>query len=313
MPNYFGVQTPSPVDRQNRVQITATAGQTTLVVSYTPGYVDVYKNGTKLKLGVDFTATTGTFIVLTGGASAGDFFDVVAIKASSPYDFYTKAQIDAMLPRFFGQAGGTADALTVTTTPLVPALLNGTEICLRTVSTNLTQTPTLTLTNLGVTKTITTSGGQPVSAGSWGAGQDLILRYNSGTDKLEMVASGLGIATGNQVATGTATNVLVTPASLASGFIGLQSIGASGYQKLPGGLIIQWGVIASGGLADSSISFPIAFPNACRAVVANSNAVGLLTVNGSFNTTSFTYSRRANSTGTVVNDTSQAQYIAIGN
>jgi len=46
------------------------------------------------------------------------------------------------------------------------------------------------------------------------------------------------------------------------------STAASGYQKLPSGLYIQWGVTASLSTATTtSISFPVAFPTACRQVV----------------------------------------------
>lgn len=46
------------------------------------------------------------------------------------------------------------------------------------------------------------------------------------------------------------------------------SKGASGYQKLPSGILIQWGETASL-LSGSSntITFPIAFPTACRQVI----------------------------------------------
>lgn len=45
------------------------------------------------------------------------------------------------------------------------------------------------------------------------------------------------------------------------------SLAASGYQKLPSGLIIQWG---SGGYASgSTVAFPQAFPNACFSVVVS--------------------------------------------
>lgn len=57
---------------------TATASQTTFSINYTPGYVDVYLNGAKLVLGTDFTATNGTSITLTTGATAGDILDIVA-------------------------------------------------------------------------------------------------------------------------------------------------------------------------------------------------------------------------------------------
>lgn len=54
-----------------------------------------------------------------------------------------------------------------------------------------------------------------------------------------------------------------------------QSIGASGYQALPGGLILQWGrtsSIAAGGGA--TITLPLAFPNANRLVMLIAETTG---------------------------------------
>lgn len=51
---------------------TATAGQTSFSTpSYTVGYIDVYRNGVRL-VSTDFTATTGTTVVLTNACTAGD-------------------------------------------------------------------------------------------------------------------------------------------------------------------------------------------------------------------------------------------------
>ena len=44
-----------------------------------------------------------------------------------------------------------------------------------------------------------------------------------------------------------------------------QSLGTNGYQKFPGGLIIQWGTCTSNTTA-VAVTFPIAFPNNCFAV-----------------------------------------------
>lgn len=41
-----------------------------------------------------------------------------------------------------------------------------------------------------------------------------------------------------------------------------QRLFSTGYQKLPGGLIIQWGTLTSSAEADSEVIFPIPFPNA---------------------------------------------------
>jgi len=69
----------------NRFEYTATAGQTTFTgadtngatMAYDAGFIDVYLNGVKLA-NADFTATTGTSVVLASGASVNDILMVVA-------------------------------------------------------------------------------------------------------------------------------------------------------------------------------------------------------------------------------------------
>lgn len=62
---------------------TATAGQTSFSVpSYTVGYIDVYRNGVRLGT-ADFTATTGTTVVLASGATAGDLIVTESFYVSS--------------------------------------------------------------------------------------------------------------------------------------------------------------------------------------------------------------------------------------
>ena len=64
-------------------EFTATAGQTSFgVPSYTVGYIDVYRNGSKLG-SADFTATNGTTVVLASGCSAGDLVQTVSFYVSS--------------------------------------------------------------------------------------------------------------------------------------------------------------------------------------------------------------------------------------
>lgn len=55
-----------------------------------------------------------------------------------------------------------------------------------------------------------------------------------------------------------------------------QSLTGGGYQKLPGGLIIQWGanVFASTG---STVVFPVAFPNTCMHVLMSDNDSAAIT------------------------------------
>jgi len=74
---------------------TATSGQTTFSATYDAGYVDVYLNGVKLLSGTDFTATSGTAIVLASGATAGDIVDIVAYGTFTLSDHYSKSVSDA--------------------------------------------------------------------------------------------------------------------------------------------------------------------------------------------------------------------------
>jgi hypothetical protein len=73
---------PTGVASYTRTSFTATSGQTTFTATYAVGYVQVYLNGSFLN-GSDYTATTGTSIVLATGATTGDIVEVVAISVNS--------------------------------------------------------------------------------------------------------------------------------------------------------------------------------------------------------------------------------------
>ena len=75
--NDSGVVTPA-TGTYTRTTITATAGQTSFTANYTVNYVQVYVNGILLN-SADYTATTGTTVVLASAAAAGDIIDVFAI------------------------------------------------------------------------------------------------------------------------------------------------------------------------------------------------------------------------------------------
>jgi hypothetical protein len=69
----------------SRHKFTATSGQTTFTVdddgnnlAYDAPYLDTYLNGVKLVNTLDFTATSGTSIVLASGAATNDILEVVA-------------------------------------------------------------------------------------------------------------------------------------------------------------------------------------------------------------------------------------------
>tara|TARA_R110000796_G_scaffold17175_1_gene53078 strand:+ start:8200 stop:9270 length:1071 start_codon:yes stop_codon:yes gene_type:complete len=79
----------------SREVYTATSGQATYAVVYDSGFVDVYQNGVKLQTATDFTATSGTDIVLAVGAVTGDIIDIVAYGAFAVANTYTKTEADS--------------------------------------------------------------------------------------------------------------------------------------------------------------------------------------------------------------------------
>ena len=68
---------------RTKTEFTATAGQTTFTPpSYTVGYIDVFRNGVLLG-SADYTASNGTTVVLTTGATSGDLITTESFYVSS--------------------------------------------------------------------------------------------------------------------------------------------------------------------------------------------------------------------------------------
>ena len=92
---------------RSRFVYQATASQTTfsgsdansLTLSYTDSlYMDVYQNGVLLKAGTDYTATSGTSVVLGTGASLNDIVEMVVYDVFSVQETYTKTESDNRYP-----------------------------------------------------------------------------------------------------------------------------------------------------------------------------------------------------------------------
>jgi len=75
------------------------------------------------------------------------------------------------------------------------------------------------------------------------------------------------IATQAQFDAGTDDTTIVTPKKLRQGF--MASLGQNGYQKLPSGLIEQWGSVAVTDNAEATVILPTAFPNAIFGAVVS--------------------------------------------
>lgn len=141
--------------------------------------------------------------------------------------------------------------------------------------------------SLGTTiKNIKLPGGTDPAAGDIDGRVELV--YDSANGWFEPVSIGVGQATETvagiaEVATQPETDSgiddtrIVTPLKLTGAFANLKA--TTGYQKLPGGLLLQWIKIAKASLSTPDTfgpySFPIAFPVAClsaHATIDNNSA-----------------------------------------
>jgi hypothetical protein len=114
------------------------------------------------------------------------------------------------------------------------------------------------------------------------ASQNFTLTVPATPDGSMKLARGNAGATTQDILTVDASgNVLVDGNNL--NLFSARSLSASGYQRLPGGLIVQWGTaasIASG--SSSTVTFPVAFPNdglsAFAGYTNGSNGTGNFTI-----------------------------------
>ncbi len=98
-----------------RYQYTATAAQTSFNATYDVGFVDVFLNGSKLLVGTDFTASTGSTVVLAVGATVGDIVDIMAFGSFSVADVYSQAASDARFAQLSNNLSDLASATTART------------------------------------------------------------------------------------------------------------------------------------------------------------------------------------------------------
>lgn len=116
-------------------------------------------------------------------------------------------------------------------------------------------------------------------------------------------------ATTTEADAGTLDTVAVTPAALG---IATRSFAAAGYQRLPGGLIIQWGSGVTGAGGSVTVTFPLVFPNAVYSLAFASNVVSSIAHTYQTLTTSgfFLQGWVTNTAAAAVTQT--ATYVAIG-
>ena len=98
-----------------RTEFVATASQTTFTVGYTVGYVQVWLNGVLLLgEGVDYTASNGTSIVFTVGATLDDTVTVIAYETFSVADALTASDLGAGVLTWLGNPSSANLATAIT-------------------------------------------------------------------------------------------------------------------------------------------------------------------------------------------------------
>ena len=120
---------------------------------------------------------------------------------------------------------------------------------------------------------IGTSGQIGIAGANYGtSGQALVSNGSDAAPSWQTISSGLTAASTAEAQAYASDSVALTPLKMKQAMQGSnQSLAASGYQRLPGGLIIQWGKAV--GVANGTsvgVTFPLAFPGLCAAAFANS-------------------------------------------
>jgi len=206
----------------NRVVYTATAGQQTFAATYDAGYVDVYLNGVKLIAGTDFTATSGSSVVLATGAALNDTVDIVGY---GTFNLLSTGINDLTDVNTSGITNGQVLAYNSTSTNFEPTTITsdlvddlspqlGANLDLN--NFNITGTGNIPAANLtGTLPAIDGSSLTGISAGATGGGSDEIFYENGQTittdytitnGKNAMSAGPITINTGVTVTVGTGEN-----------------------------------------------------------------------------------------------------------
>ena len=112
----------------------ATAGQTSFSgsdanansLSYPDGeYVDVFQNGVLLKPSTDYTASSGTTMVLETGASLNDVIEIIVYDAFTIANSYSKSESDTRYPFLGNDSIIRTNGNSITADITIPSGTNG--------------------------------------------------------------------------------------------------------------------------------------------------------------------------------------------
>lgn len=104
------------------------------------------------------------------------------------------------------------------------------------------------------------------------ATQNFTLDASASDGTMKLARGNAGATTQDILTVDASGNVLVGGNNL--NLFSTKSLAVSGYQKLPSGLIIQWGSWDGGPAASGTSSFPIAFPNEVFKMIFGVSSIG---------------------------------------
>lgn len=159
-------------------------------------------------------------------------------------------QIQQNAFNYASAAGGTANALTATLAPVPAALTDDLVVVVRVASTN-TGATTLNLNGLGA-KSIVGAAHQALQGNELVANGFACFGYNTALASFVLLWATGG---SEQVGAGTQSSHAVNLGQFPASFV------SSGYQKLPSGLIIQWGSVTTVSGGNATWTLPLSFPN----------------------------------------------------
>ena len=246
-------------------EFTATAGQTSFsVASYTVGFIDVYRNGVRLN-SADYTATTGTTVVLTSGATSGDTVTTMSFLVSSVLN---------AIPATAGSISSTylASSLSLTTPTLTSPTINGTPVMGASVITSGTSQASTSGTSIDFT-----------SIPSWV--KRITVMFNgvstSGTSLIQIqIGSGSVTTSGYACSYSTIGSAAAAGSTATSGFIVTYSVAAANAYS---GLAILALVSSNSWLETSTLTIPTAgnhFSAGSIALGGTLDRIRITTVNG---------------------------------
>lgn len=299
-----GLNAPTQAVGDNSAKVANTAfvqGAIAALVASSPAALDtLYELALALGSDANFAATVTNALALKAPLASPSLAGLPTAPTQAQFDNSTKLATTAFVKQALGNLRGLTQ-LSNSTITLDDSHVGKVVIAGGGATNTITLPP---LANLGIGDgilfccqdsigNISRNGTDTITIGGTAGNTSFSLTGNDFCLIVKYSATAWHIVHGTPLLYGGATNRGVFGASLA----------ASGYQKLPSGLIIQWG-LATAGTSGTVITFPIAFTTTVKAVVtgiANNTATALQTY--SYGLTGFTFK----------GDGSQHSWVAIGN